>query len=496
MVWVNDAWKEMFGLGLNDADGLTLNARALYPTQEEFEHVGKVLYEGLEAGQANETDARMIRKDGTIFDVHIAMKAVEPSDPSRGTIAAITDITDRKKAAEALRKSEAKYRFLTEHASDLIWTLDLNLRTTFVTPSVEKVSGFTPEERMLQDVEDQLTPESLEFVQQRLLEELRIERELGIQEGNSVLIDLDYWHKKGSIVCLQTAVAFIRDEKGTPVGLHGISRDITELKRSQEALRESEERYRQITENSLTGIYVYQDGRSAYANRRLAEMLGHNPEEILGIPFLDAIHPDDRNMVKEMAQARLAGQPAPNHYELRLLHKDGHTVWSEVLSHRIDYQGRPAILGNIADVTESRILRQQLFQAQKMEAIGTLTGGIAHDFNNLLTIINGYTELILSEKTEDDPIYADLQKILETGRKGAELVQRLLAFSKKGEISPQPLDLNRSVENSSKLMERTFPKMIEIETILEKDLGMVNADAVADRAGSHEPVHQCQGSHA
>ena len=496
MVWVNDAWKEMFGLGLNDADGLTLNARALYPTQEEFERVGKVLYEGLEAGQANETDARMIRKDGTIFDVHIAMKAVEPSDPSRGTIAAITDITDRKKAAEALRKSEAKYRFLTEHASDLIWTLDLNLRTTFVTPSVEKVLGFTPEERMLQDVEDQLTPESLEFVQQRLLEELRIERELGIQEGKSVLIDLDYWHKKGSIVCLQTAVAFIRDEKGTPVGLHGISRDITELKRTQEALRESEERYRQITENSLTGIYVYQDGRSAYANRRLAEMLGHNPEEILGIPFLDAIHPDDRNMVKEMAQARLAGQPAPNHYELRLLHKDGHTVWSEVLSHRIDYQGRPGILGNIADVTESRILRQQLIQAQKMEAIGTMTGGIAHDFNNLLTIINGYTELILSEKTEDDPIYADLKKILETGRKGAEMVQRLLAFSKKAEISRQPLDLNGDCRKRNQSDGKNLSQDDRDRDDPCEGSGYGQCRCRTGRAGSHEPVHQCQGSHA
>jgi CheY-like chemotaxis protein/two-component sensor histidine kinase len=112
-----------------------------------------------------------------------------------------------------------------------------------------------------------------------------------------------------------------------------------------------------------------------------------------------------------------------------------------------------------------------------MEAIGTLTDGIAHDFNNLLTIINGYTELILSERTRDDLSHSDLQKILETGRKGAELVQRLLALSKKGASNPQPLDLNRTVENSSKLIERTFPKMIEIETILEKNLGMVDADA-------------------
>ncbi|MFH1113474.1 MAG: ATP-binding protein [Pseudomonadota bacterium] len=123
-----------------------------------------------------------------------------------------------------------------------------------------------------------------------------------------------------------------------------------------------------------------------------------------------------------------------------------------------------------------RRLYTQFFQAQKMEAVGTLAGGIAHDFNNLLTIMNGYTELILSEKTEDDPIYADLQKILVTGLKGAEMVQRLLAFSKKGESNPEPLDLNHMVENASKVMERTFPKMIEIETLLGKDLGMVNAD--------------------
>jgi PAS domain S-box-containing protein len=387
------------------------------------------------------------------------------------------DITERKKTEEALRNSEAKYRFLTEYASDLIWTLDLNLQTTFVTQSVKRVLGFTPEERMLQRVEDQLTPESLESARQRLFEELTIEREQGIQEGKPVLVELDYYHKNGSIVCLQTAVTFIRDEKGTPIGLHGISRDITELKRVQKALRESEERYRQITENSLTGIFVYQDGRAVYANRRLADIVGYSPEEILGIHFLDAVYPDERHMVKQMAKARLSGEIAPNHYELRLLHKDGHTVWSEVLSHIIEYQGRPAILGNVADVTESRMLRQQLLQAQKMEAIGTLAGGIAHDFNNLLTIINGFSEMILLETGKDDPRYRDLKKILETGRKGADMVQRLLSFTKKAPTKLEPLDLNHRIEESKKLMDRSFPKTIEIKTNLPDNLGMVNADA-------------------
>ncbi len=126
---------------------------------------------------------------------------------------------------------------------------------------------------------------------------------------------------------------------------------------------------------------------------------------------------------------------------------------------------------------ERESLRSQLFQAQKMEAVVTLTGGIAHDFNNLLTIINGYTELILSEKTEEDPAYSDLQKIVQTGRKGAELVQKLLALSKKGEIEPHALNLNRVVEQAVAFMERTFPKAIAIETLLDQNLDMINADA-------------------
>jgi two-component system, cell cycle sensor histidine kinase and response regulator CckA len=122
-------------------------------------------------------------------------------------------------------------------------------------------------------------------------------------------------------------------------------------------------------------------------------------------------------------------------------------------------------------------LRAQLVHSQKMEAIGALTGGIAHDFNNLLTVINGYSEMILSEKTEDDPIRPDVLRILESGRKGAEIVKHLLAFSSKADISPMPQDLSHIVENSIKLMEGTFPKGIKIEKILGRDLGTVNVDA-------------------
>ena len=111
-----------------------------------------------------------------------------------------------------------------------------------------------------------------------------------------------------------------------------------------------------------------------------------------------------------------------------------------------------------------------------MEAIGTLTGGIAHDFNNLLTVILGYSEMLLLDRDEKDPAYDDLQKIMQSARNGAEMVQRLLVFSRKAETNPVPLDLNRQVRNTEQLLSRTLSKMIRIEMRLADDLGLVHAD--------------------
>ena len=128
------------------------------------------------------------------------------------------------------------------------------------------------------------------------------------------------------------------------------------------------------------------------------------------------------------------------------------------------------------DVTQEVQLQEQLIQAQKMEAVGTLSGGIAHDFNNLLQVTLGYSELLLAEKREDDPEYADLSKILQSARSGAELVQRLLTFSRKVEPKPIPLNLNRRILQVEKLLGRTIPKMIDIQLDLSDDLADINAD--------------------
>jgi PAS domain S-box-containing protein len=200
--------------------------------------------------------------------------------------------------------------------------------------------------------------------------------------------------------------------------------------------------------------------------------------------FIESVHADDREMVRAVLMDSLDGK-RPYDLEFRIVQPNGQ---ERILHSRGEIQrddnGRPLrMLGMALDITERKCaeeerkrLREQLFHAKKMEAIGALTGGIAHDFNNMLTIINGFAEMILLDITEDNPIYADIQAILQTGRKGAEIVQRLLAFTKKAEITVSPLDLNEVIRNSVALMERTFPKMIAIEMRLASDLGTVNGD--------------------
>ncbi len=130
------------------------------------------------------------------------------------------------------------------------------------------------------------------------------------------------------------------------------------------AMMESEERYRQITENSLTGIFIHQDGVGVYVNQRLAVMLGYTKEEMIGRPFLEAVHPADREMVSERAQACLNSEPAPKSYELRLLKKSGEEILCEVLTTLIEYQGRPALMGNIAGITDGGRAEQLIRQAE------------------------------------------------------------------------------------------------------------------------------------
>jgi len=210
-----------------------------------------------------------------------------------------TDITHRKQAEEALKESEAKYRFLTESMQDIVWTVDLGMNTTYVSSSIEKVLGFTPEERMNQAASEQLTPESFELAGKLFAKELQYDTEPDADPDRTMRLELDYLRKDGSVVCLETILSFIRDEKSNPTGIYGLSRDVTERKKAEQTLLESEERYRKLVDLAPDGIAVHSEGKVIFANKAAAALLGGTPADFIGRTALDFVDPDSRDLVKK-----------------------------------------------------------------------------------------------------------------------------------------------------------------------------------------------------
>jgi len=229
---------------LDIAGGYTLEELLRIPVTDLYTNIEdrEAIIESLmKTGSVRDHETEVnIKGDRTLW---VTISSVVYTTPTGEAIivSAIQDISDRKEVQEALRESEAQYRFLTEHMNDLVWTLDLGLRTTYVNPAEEKVLGFTVEERMGQTAEEHLTPESLATVTSMLAEELMRDREPGVDPDRTFVLELDYYHKNGSIVCLDTIVSGIRDEDGNPIGVYGVSRDITERKRYENELKKMNE---------------------------------------------------------------------------------------------------------------------------------------------------------------------------------------------------------------------------------------------------------------
>lgn len=266
------------------------------------------------------------------------------------------------------------------------------------------------------------------------------------------------------------------DESGNTIGSVHVTRDITERKRIEEALQESEEKYRSVIANAMDAIFIAQDGMIKFPNPSTLTITGYSEDEYATTPFMNLIHPEDREMVLDRHNRRLKGEEVPNNYSFRVLNKAGEELWVQLNAVSIDWEGRPAVLCFLRDITSQKRLEAQFQQAQKMEAVGTLAGGIAHDFNNLLQSILGYTEILLMDDQMRTPVHQDLQEIKRATQRGAELTRQLLTFSRKVQSRLRSIDLNKEVIQVERLLRRTIPKMIEIELHLADDLGTVNAD--------------------
>jgi PAS domain S-box-containing protein len=279
-----------------------------------------------------------------------------------------------------------------------------------------------------------------------------------------------------------------RDGLGQAIRMAGTFMDITDRKEAQERLRESEERFRLSFENANVGeCLVDLGGRIIEANHALSEILGYSRQELEKMTVNDIVYPDDASVSPTFMTRATSGEVAKASFEKRYFHKNGNIVWGKVSSSLVrDAKGNPMyFVSHVQDITglrraeqEKEALYEQLLQAQKMEALGTLVGGIAHDFNNMLQIIMGYSQILLMDRDQNDKDYKDLKNILFTAQQQADLVSRLLQFARKAPVDPRPLDLNLRITELATVMFKTFPKMINTRLDLAADLKNVMADRI------------------
>jgi two-component system cell cycle sensor histidine kinase/response regulator CckA len=394
------------------------------------------------------------------------------------------DITERKKAEEALKESENKYRLLADHSADVIFILDLDMKFTYTSPSVKKLRGFSPDEIAGQQIEHSVAAESSEYVRKVIREELVIEKMETADPNRTRVLELEMLCKDGSTVWTEVKASFLRDNNGCPNGIIGISRDITERKQVEEDLRKSEEKFKKAFYTSPDAININRlhDGMFISTNKGFYELTGYTEENVRGKTSLDINIWNDMNDRAQLVEGlRKNGKVENLEAQFRL--KNGEVKYGMMSATLIDLDGVPHILSITRDIDQRKRseeekvrLESQLFQAQKMEAIGTLTGGIAHDFNNILTALLGYA-VLLRMKLNKGVLRTYVDQILSASQKATDLIQGLLAFSRQQAISLKPVSINSIIKKTDKLLNRLLTEDINLKILLAADDVIIMADA-------------------
>ena len=456
VVDINKEFENLFHYSMAEVKGKPINDLIV---SEDLLDEARSLTQNTLQGQVVKKQTVRKRKGGSLVDVSILGYPITFNGKQIGVYEIYKDITERKQAE--LRDSERQYRNLVDNALVGIYKTDLEGNILYVNEALIKMLEFE-------------SPEDMKSV--------------GVLARYSNLEDRDIFiktlNRTGKIddfeVDLLTKSGAVKNVILTGVlegdSISGMILDITERKQAVE------ERIRLATavdQAAESVIISDKRGTIQYVNPAFERLSGFTKEDIVGRNFR-VLKSDthDEDFYREMYRTISSGKGWAGQIGNRM--KDGSLRQFETTISPIrDDSG--AIVNFVSvnrDVTQEVALEAQLLQAQKMEAVGTLAGGIAHDFNNLLQVIQGYTEVLLHGVNEDPSHHEALQKIHRSAKRGAELTSQLLTFSRKVQSERRPLDLNQEVEQVKNLLERTIPKMIEIELHVDETPAIVSADPV------------------
>ena len=293
-------------------------------------------------------------------------KAYKENDEDRLMLERAFDLSSQElmQVNDELRKSEEKYRLITENTADLIVVTDMNLHFTYVSPSIMRTHGFTVEEAMNMTLDQVLTPESLRNLLTIYKEEMRLE-DTGTADPERIRrLEIEGYKKDGSIIWLESSVSNQRDEENKPIGILAVSRDITDRKQAEEKLRSSEEKFRALTETTASATLVVQGEKFRYVNPAFERLSEYTLQDLQELRFWDIIHPDFQQLVKERGFARQRNEKIPTRYEFKYITKSGETRWLDFSATYIEFENKPALMASGFDITERKQIEAALIESE------------------------------------------------------------------------------------------------------------------------------------
>jgi len=477
LIDVNSAYCDMVGYGRDELLGMRVSdLEAVETPAETAAHI-----ELLRARGFDRFDSRHRRKDGTVILVEVSARA---SGLREGLmVASFRDVTAARRAEETLRGSEAQ---LARKVADLQAVLDAVPAAVYIThdrdsrhmetnrfgaemlrvPPGANISKSAPPGGP--PLPFKATKDGKEIPPDQLPVQLAASRGIALRDYE---FDIDFGD--GAVIQLLGNVTPFLADDGTPAGAVGTFLDITERKRIEESLRQSEAWLLASQRVARIGHYVFDIVADRWTSSEILDLIfgiGPGHERTSG-SWVALIHPDDQAaMADYLGELLREGTRFDREYRIRRA-SDGGTRWVQGLGD-LDraLDGRPLrLFGTIQDITERKLVEEekgrlegQLQQAVKMETVGRLAGGIAHDFNNMLGVILGHTELALSQVDPAQPLHADLSEIDRAARRSADLTRQLLAFARKQTVSPVVLDLNATVAGTLKMLHRLLGENVDL----------------------------------
>ena len=352
----------------------------------------------------------------------------------------------------------------------IVWTTDRELRVTSIRGAELERWGLQPEQ-----LEGQPMAEVLSGEPRSAFALAEHERALA---GESRAYDLPWGDRVYNV-----RITPVRDADGTVDGVAGVSVDVTDLRqfdRVEQARRESDERYQALRNALSFGVlHLGLDGSIHIANDAATRLLGYTADELRQLSILDITHPDDIPVTRANLGRYDAGTAWSMQLEKRYVRKDGRAITVLLNSALVSggMWGRRSIVVQFVDVTRRKELEAQVYQAQKMEAVGQLASGVAHDFNNHLTIIRSYTDLLLNDLDLADPRRQDLEEIRRAAEGAGGLTGRLLAFSRQQVVEPQHLVLETQLDGLQKLLRRLIGEEFSLVTDFARPGSLIHMDA-------------------